>query len=68
MEKGFVGKVIFGLNFFFFFFFLSLCLFRGHTPWHMEVPRLGGLIGAIAAGLRQSHSNVGPEPCLRPTP
>ena len=27
-----------------------------------------GLIGAVAAGLRQSHSNVGSEPDLRPTP
>ena len=27
-----------------------------------------GLIGATAAGLRQSHSNAGSEPCLRPTP
>ena len=34
----------------------------------MEVPRLGGLIRAAAAGLRQSHSNAGSEPCLRPTP
>ena len=27
-----------------------------------------GLTGAIATGLRQSHSNVGSEPCLQPTP
>ena len=27
-----------------------------------------GLIGAVAAGLRQSHSNVGSEPHLQPTP
>ena len=27
-----------------------------------------GLIGAVATGLRQSHSNVGSEPCLQPTP
>ena len=27
-----------------------------------------GLIGAIAAGLRQSHSNTGSEPRLQPTP
>ena len=26
-----------------------------------------GQIGAIAAGLRQSHSNAGSEPCLQPT-
>ena len=27
-----------------------------------------GLIGVVAAGLHQSHSNVGSEPHLRPTP
>ena len=27
-----------------------------------------GLIRAVAAGLRQSHSNTGSEPCLQPTP
>jgi len=27
-----------------------------------------GLIGAVAASLRQSHSNAGSEPHLRPTP
>ena len=27
-----------------------------------------GLIGARAAGRRQSHSNAGSEPSLRPTP
>ena len=27
-----------------------------------------GRIGAVATGLRQSHSNAGSEPSLRPTP
>ena len=27
-----------------------------------------GLIGAVAAGLHQSHSNAGSELCLQPTP
>ena len=27
-----------------------------------------GLIGAVATGLRHSHSNVGSEPRLQPTP
>ena len=27
----------------------------------------GGLIGAVAAGLHHSHSNVGSEPCLQAT-
>ena len=34
----------------------------------MEVPRLGGQIVAAAAGLHQSHSKVGSEPRLWPTP
>ena len=36
----------------------------------MEIPRLGvrGQIGAVAAGLCQSHSNGGSEPHLQPTP
>ena len=50
------------------FFFLSFLSFLGPHPWHMEVPRVGGLIRAVAAGLRQSHSNVGSELHLQPTP
>ena len=34
----------------------------------MEVPRLGVPIGATAAGLHHSHSNMGSEPHLQPTP
>ena len=50
---------------FFIFYFLS---FLGPHVRRTEVPRLGGLIGAIAAGLCQSHSNLGSEPHLQPTP
>ena len=53
--------------FFFFFFFLSFCLFRAAPTAH-EGSQARGLIGAVAAGLRQSHSNVGSEPCLLTTP
>ena len=35
---------------------------------HTEIPRLGVLTGAIAAGLRHSHSNTRSEPHLQPTP
>ena len=42
--------------------------FLGLLRWHMEVPRLGGQIGAAAASLHQSHSNAGSEPRLRSTP
>ena len=31
-------------------------------------PQARGPIGAVATGLRQSHSKVGSEPCLQPTP
>ena len=46
------------------FFGLFVCL--GLHPQHMEVPRLG--VGAAAAGLRHSHSHLGSEPGLQPTP
>ena len=36
------------------FCFLS---FLGPHQWHMELPRLGGPIRAVAAGLQYSHSN-----------
>ena len=44
------------LFFFFFFVFLGL-------HWrHIEIPRLGGRIGAVAAGLYHSHSNSESKP------
>ena len=45
---------------------------RGHTRYitrdEDSYPRLGGLIGAVAASLHQSNSNARSEPCLGPTP
>ena len=49
------------LTLFLFFFFWPY-------PWHMEVPRLEGSIGATAACLCHSHSNAGSELHLWPTP
>ena len=50
-------------------FLLVFLPFLGLLPvQHMEVPRLGGLIRAVATGLCQSHSNAGSEPHLQPTP
>ena len=46
-------------------FFKSL--FRAPLMAHGD-SQARGRIGAVAAGLRQSHSNSGSEPCLRPTP
>ena len=37
------------------FFFL---VFSRRHPGHREVPRLGGLIGVVAAGIHHSHSNA----------
>ena len=48
----------------FFFFF---CLF-GAAPAAYGGSQARGLTGAVASGLHQSHSNVGSESHLRPTP
>ena len=49
----------------FFFFFLSFvfCLYRA-APVAYGGSQARGQIGAIAAGLRHSHSNTGLELCL----
>ena len=48
-----------------FFFFLAI---SWPTPTAYEGSQDRGRIGAVAAGLRHSHSNAGFEPCLQPTP
>ena len=57
-------SVLILVNFFFFFFLLFL--------WAIPTAYGGfqarGQIGAVATGLRQSHSNAGSEPSLQPTP
>ena len=56
--------------YFFFWLFLFLflfCLFRA-TPAAYGGSQGRGLIGAVAAGLRQSHSSVGSKPYLQPAP
>ena len=45
------------------FFF---CLF-GAAPMAYGGSQARSLIGATAANLHHSHSNVGPKPCLQPT-
>ena len=52
---------------FLFLFFLSFCLFWGRTASYGG-SQARALIGAIATGLRQSHSNTGSELRLQPTP
>ena len=57
-----------------FLFFLFVCLFFCLLALSRAVPaayggsQARGLTGAVAAGLRKSHSNVESEPHLRPTP
>ena len=51
----------------FFFFFFVFCLFRA-APAVYGNSQARGRIGAIAAGLHHSHSNLGYEQCLWPTP
>ena len=51
---------------FFFFLLLFFCLLRA-TPVAYGGSQAKGLIGATAAGLRQSHSNTRSEPRLQPT-
>ena len=48
-------------------YFLFFCLFRT-TPMACGGSQARGLIGATATGLCHSHSNVGSELSLQPTP
>ena len=49
-------------------FFFRLFAFSRAAPAAYGGSQARGLIGAVATGLRQSHSNSGSEPCLQPTP
>ena len=51
-----------------FFFFLVFLPFSMVVPMVYGGSLARGLIRAVAASLRQSHSNVGSEPRLRLTP
>ena len=59
---------------FYFIFFLSFLLFLCAAPAAYGGSQARGLIGAVAIGLRQSHSNsqshsnAGSEPHLQSTP
>ena len=48
--------------------FFGLFAISRATPVAYGGSQARGLIGAVAAGLHQSHSNVGSEPHLQPTP
>ena len=47
----------------FYLFILVFCLFRA-TPMAYGGPQTRGLIGAVATGLHQSHSNARSKPHL----
>ena len=49
------------------FLFIYFLLFRA-APAVYGGSQARDVIGAVAAGLRQSHSNAGSEPRLQPTP
>ena len=51
-----------------FVFVFGLFAISWPTPMAYGGSQDRGLIGAVAASLRQSHSNAGSEPCLSPTP
>ena len=52
------------------YIYLFICLFAisWAAPTAYGGSQARGRIGAIAPGLRQSHSNAGSEPRLQPTP
>ena len=50
------------------FFFFCLFAISWATPAAYGGSQARGWIGAVATGLRQSHSNAGSEPRLQPTP
>ena len=63
------GKDIFSTKSFFFFFCLFVVVaISWAAPAAYGGSQARGRIGAVATGLRQSHSNAGSEPRLQPTP
>ena len=53
--------------FFLFCFVFAFCLLRA-SPKAYVGPQARSLIGAVATGLRESHSNTRSKPCPGPTP
>ena len=53
---------------YYYFSFCLCCLFSKAAPMACGSSQAVGLIGAVAASLRQSHSNAGSKPSLQPTP
>ena len=53
---------------FFFFFLFGLFAISWAAPAAYGGSQVRGGMGVVATGLRQSHSNLGSEPRLQPTP
>ena len=47
---------------------LFVCFLFRATPMAYGSSQASGRFGAVALGLHHSHSNLGSEPCLQPTP
>ena len=62
------GDKLMLLPLFLFFFFFCLFAISWAAPAAYGGSQARGPIGAVATGLRQSHSNAGSEPHLQPTP
>ena len=52
----------------FIYLFLDFLPFLGPLPVAYGGSQARAWIGTVAAGLHQSHSNTGSEPCLQSTP
>ena len=61
-------KIIDCLSFLFFSFFFFFFCFLGLHPEAYGGSQARGQVGAVAAGLCQSHSSLGSKPRLQPTP
>ena len=76
MGGGYRVCLLFCKFFYYYFFFLSFCLLSfvvvvaisWAAPAAYGGSQARGRIGAVATGLRQSHSNAGSQPRLQPTP
>ena len=68
-----VSLKLYKLMFFKLLFFIYLFIYFAFLPFSRAAPaayggsQARGRIGAVAAGLHHSHSNVGSEPHLQPT-
>ena len=69
---GSTSYLFYFITFYFILFYFIFCLLSSLgcicIMWSYGGSQAKGWIGASAAGLHHSHSNLGSEPCLQPTP